>query len=214
MATVTRKNALGAVALVAGVYALSLISGVSAEDVAAKEEVATQLAVVTVLKAPGDIFAVSADGQSVERICGFNFEPAPEPSEPRRIRYFNTLSEMLPFVKPAEVSMEARIELLDRERTTSFDEDCACRLVEQVNHRRTLCQSSKLVMQVNGGEAIPFAAALRRDALYLGEAVFAGCGMEFSPAADQQATQCPVEFKPQWSARLRETLNVIEREIH
>ncbi len=207
------KTGLGGLGMLAGGFAVWLVGGVSAEDVAAKEDVSTQLAVVTVLRAPGDIIAVSPDGQSVERICGFRMEPPTEAPETVSLRYFNTLAENLPFLTASEVALRGRIELLDRERMRGFDTDCGCRLAEQVNQRKSLCQSSKLVMQIEGEAPIPFGASLHRDTVYLGPDIFAGCGMEFSPAAEAQATACPLEYEPHWTARLRQSLNVIERRI-
>lgn len=199
---------LGAVSVAFG---LAVVGGVGVEDAALAEKVSTNLPRSAAVRASGDIIAVSADGQSLERMCGFR-RLAHEPQPFARV-YVNAFAANLPVAIRSELELRGWIDELSGEERTEFDEDCQCRLVDRVNLRQSLCMVEKVMLLSEEGGKRPVAARARLRPVELFEPAFDACDKEFSAAAQAQARVCPIEAQPRWSAQLRDRLDLIQVRI-
>ncbi len=202
---------LGVLTAVGCAYVLFVTVGIARSDIAMREALAPGLTEQVFVREVGQIYSVSPDGQSSPKfVCSFALSD--DGALPIERVYFNRLGKFMPGELSAEITFRGRMTEFGDANMTGFEQGCdPCDLVHEVNARRSLCLSEKLLEESSdNGSSAPIAARFRRDAIIIERALFDHCGHEFSPAAETQSASCPVQMSAPWTAGLRKFLGVID----
>jgi hypothetical protein len=191
-------------------YLLFMAVGIARDDIAARERLATGVTDQAFVRQVGQIFSVSPDGLSTPKfVCAFALDDDGE--IPISRVYFNRLGSFLPKPLSAEIEFRGRLTEFGDANITGFVDECdPCALIDEVNARRTLCLSEKLLEEGDAASRAPLAARFRQDAMKIEEALFLQCGREFSPAAKAQTERCPIAITAPWTVDIRKFLGVID----
>lgn len=181
---------------------------------------------------PGDIVAISPDGQRHERIC--EAQQAENSRQSRTIHraYYNSLGQVLPSfpaiigataesreetgVDASEVMLHGEVRGLRTVGTARnlYAEGCGCEIARRMLLRNTVCQVKASLIEysasVTGGKvARTVAVKYPTYANVVSEQTFKDCGLTYNPTIEGRAQICGGSSHS-WDVRLRRAMNLIE----
>lgn len=180
---------------------------------------------------PGDIVAISPDGQRHERICVAQAEARADAAQSINKAYYNSLGQVLPSfaslmgtseakseerVDPSEVRLHGEYRGLRVVGTHGelYEEGCGCEIARRMLLRNTVCQVKASLIEYStsgAGERIARTVAVQYPtyANVVGKSVFEACGLTYNPTIEAKAQICGGSDHA-WDVRLRRAMNLIE----
>jgi len=180
---------------------------------------------------PGDIVAISPDGQRHERICEAQEVETRRQSRTLHRAYYNSLGQVLPSfpsiigasgeggnegIDASEVTLHGEVRGLRTVGTAGnmYAEGCACEIARRMLLRNTVCQVKASLIEYSAsaaGDKVARTVAVKYPtyANVVSEKTFKDCGLTYNPTIEGKARICGGTAHS-WDVRLRRAMNLIE----
>lgn len=180
---------------------------------------------------PGDIVAISPDGQRHERICVADAAAKADDAQMIDKAYYNSLGQLLPSfaslmmtpvgtdkeeIDPSEVRLHGEFRGLKVVGTSGglYAESCGCEIARRMLLRNTVCQVQASLIEYSSsseGSRLARTVAVRYPtyANVVGKEVFEACGLTYNETIEGKSQICGGS-EHAWDVRLRRAMNLIE----